>query len=288
MLDRPLSDVSAYVAFLSGASLPVLRQTQRQVEALRSSMDRVNARDLSRVVLHDPMMAAKVLNYIQPYRGKSLRSDITTVGGAILMLGIDPFFSAFATLPTIEERLDDHPEAILGVLRLIRRFQRAAGYAHEWALWRHDLNIEEVTLAALLHDLAELLVWVFAPAMALEIRARQQSNPTLRSATVQRDVLGLEVHELQNALCRAWDLPELLQSLIEDSDSDNPRVRNVRLAVDLARHSANGWTDPALADDFRAIAALLGLSVENVVERVGAREGVSALGEQRQVAPPKS
>jgi len=34
----------------------------------------------------------------------------------------------------------------------------------------------------------------------------------------------------------------------------------VRLAVRLARHTANGWHDPALDDDLREIAALLNLA----------------------------
>lgn len=56
--------------------------------------------------------------------------------------------------------------ALLGVLQIIRRAQRAADYAQDWAIWRHDINMEEVRIAALLHDLAEILVWCSAPARA--------------------------------------------------------------------------------------------------------------------------
>jgi hypothetical protein len=51
--------------------------------------------------------------------------------------------------------------------------------------------------------------------------------------------------------------------------SDNPRVRNVSLAVDLARHSANGWNDPALPDDFKAIADLLRINHETLMRKLG-------------------
>jgi hypothetical protein len=39
-------------------------------------------------------------------------------------------------------------------------------------------------------------------------------------------------------------------------------VRNVLLAIQVARHSANGWDNPAIPDDLREIAALLQLGVE--------------------------
>ena len=272
MLDKPLPSLDAYVDFLTGANLPVLRHTKRQLEEAAVNIDRVSARELSQIVLHDPLMAIKVLAYIQPYRGKSLRSDITTVGSAIMMLGIEPFFNNFSELATIEDRLSETPEALLGALRTIRRVQRAARWAHDWALWRHDLNVEEVTMATLLHDLAEILAWCFAPKLALEAQSIQSADPSLRSAHVQQQVFGTTIYELQRALDRAWHLPELLQNLTNDESVDQRRVRNVVLAINLARHAAHGWDDAALPDDFKAIGELLNVSPDAVRQRVGAPE----------------
>jgi HD-like signal output (HDOD) protein len=272
MIDHRLPSLNAYVEYLTGADLPVLRHTRRQLEEARADSDRVTARQLSQIVLQDPLMAVKVLYYIQPFRGRSLRTDITTVGSAIMMMGIEPFFNKFADLVTVEERLADQPEALLGAVRTIRRVQRAAHWANEWALWRHDLNAEEVAMATLLHDLAEILAWCFAPKLAIEVQRRQRADRSLRTAVAQEGVFGVTIHDLQLSLNRAWHLPELLQRLTDHDQDEIRRVRNVLLAVDLARHAANGWNDAALPDDFRAIADLLNLSVESVVERVGVPE----------------
>lgn len=272
MLDKPLPSLNAYVDFLTGANLPVLRHTKRQIDEAATNIDRISARELSQIVLHDPLMAVKVLAYIQPYKGRSLRTDITTIGSAIMMLGIEPFFKNFSDLTTVEDRLIGTPEALLGTVRTIRRVQRAAHWAYDWALWRHDINIEEVTMATLLHDLAEILLWSFAPHLALEVQARQKADPGLRSATAQGDVYGITVYELQRALARAWHLPELLQKLTDDENVDQRRVSNVVLAINLARHAANGWNDAALPDDFRAIGELLNLTPETIRQRVGAPE----------------
>jgi hypothetical protein len=39
-------------------------------------------------------------------------------------------------------------------------------------------------------------------------------------------------------------------------------VRNVQLAIRVARHSALGWDNPALPDDVDEVAALLNLGIE--------------------------
>ena len=75
--------------------------------------------------------------------------------------------------------------------------------------------------------------------------------------------------ELQQALCHAWHLPELLKTLMDDEHASSPRAKNVTLAVRLARHSAKGWDDPALPDDYKDIGELLHIVPEAVMQRLG-------------------
>jgi HD-like signal output (HDOD) protein len=268
MLDHPLQDLETWVLYFSGAELPILRQTARRLEEARLNINKVSGRDIAGIVLQDPLMAVRMLAYIQPFRGKHLRSDITTIASAVMMLGIEPFFSKFENPITIEASLKDEPQALLGLLQVVRRAQRATRYAHDWAFARRDMNVEEVALAALLHDLTEILLWCFAPKLAIEIRNLQQADTTLRSAVAQERVLGITLFDLQLALCHAWHLPGLLESLMDDDHTEQPRVRNVTLAVNLARHSAKGWTDAALPDDFNAIQKLLHIDRETLMTRL--------------------
>lgn len=268
MIDQPFETKEAWVDFFNSVEMPILRQTARRLDEARQNIDRVSGRDIASTVLQDPLLAVRVLAYIQPFRGKHLRSDITTIANAIMMLGIEPFFKRFESPVTIESLLKNEPQALLGVLHVIRRVQRASHYAHDWAFERHDMNIEEVALAALLHDLAEILLWCFAPRLAIEIRARQSADKSLRSAAAQQQVLGIHLFDLQLALCEAWHLPDLLNALMDDANAELPRVRNVVLAVNLARHSANDWNNPALPDDFEAIEKLLHIDRETLLGRL--------------------
>ena len=270
MLDHPLQDVDAWVLLFSNNSLPILRQTHRRLDEMRENLDRVDARELAQIVLRDPIMAVRVLAYIQPLRGRALQRDITTIASAVMMAGIEPFFHRFSELFTVEDQVREAgPQALLGVLQVIRRAQRAADYAQEWAIWRHDINMEEVRIAALLHDLAEILVWCSAPKLGLALQEKLKTHPGMRSADAQQQLLGFTFLDIQRELCRVWHLPELLRTLIDDDNADQPRVKNVALAVRLARHSSHDWDDPALPDDYAEIGELLHITPEAVRQRLG-------------------
>ncbi len=268
MIDRPLADCAAWVEFYTQAQIPVLKRTARALAELREQEDAVNGRTLSGVILSDPLMVLKVLAYMESHRRARQLTDIVTIDRAIMMMGITPFFQTFENLPLVEDQLKEHPRALLGLFRVISRAHHAAEYAHEWALLRHDLDVEEITIAALLSHAAELLSWCFAPELCFQVQEHRKNHPNLRTQTAQTQVFGLSATELQHALAEAWHLPKLLQELWHDRDSDNPRILNVALAIDFARHAANGWNDPALPDDLKAIQNLLHLNHEAVLQRL--------------------
>lgn len=268
MLQQALPTLEAWVDYLSRAELPVLKRTARELARLREDEERVSGRQLAAVVLHDPLMTLRLLAHIEATRRASQNADITTIDRAVMMMGITPFFARFENLPLVEEQLERHPQALIGLLGVIARARRAAAFACDWAVQRHDLDVEEVTVAALLHDTAEILLWCFAPDLMLEVRRQLNEHPGLRSARAQQAVLGTSVEALQLALARAWRLPQLLLTLMDSSHAGQPRVRNVLLAVDLARHSANGWGDAAIPDDLAEIGKLLGLGRAAVIGRL--------------------
>lgn len=269
MIEQPLSSLEAWVAYFSQATIPVLRHTAQELESLQGNAEKVNGRVLAGVILHDPLMTLRVLAYIEERRRERQTTDITTIERALMMIGMNPFFRDFQELPQVEDLLKDHPRALLGLLKTINRARRSAHWARDWAILRHDLDVDEITVATLLYDIAEILMWVFAPRLAHKVQEVQQANKQRRSASIQQEIYGVPLFELKSALIKAWHLPELLSALVESRNDTNPRVRNVKLAVDLARHSANGWDDAALPDDYRGIRDLLHISQPTLIRRLG-------------------
>lgn len=264
-----------WVAVLTRADLPVLKQTARDLAALREDDRRLNTYSIAEVITRDPIMTVKLLRYLQQNKHKKQTAEVVQVEQVLLMLGIEPFFSKVAPHPLVEDVLKSHIAALPPALRAVHRSLRASEYARDWAVQLRDLHYEEVHIAALLYDIAEILMWCFAPGPMLEIRNIQQKDRTLRSHDVQRQVLGFELVELQRELAVQWGLPQLLSTLMNDSCSNQPRVRNVVLAVNLARHSANGWDDAALPDDFKDIGELLRMPAEQVMVMLEAEEGIA-------------
>ena len=275
MIDKPLPDIDAWIAFFGQADLPVLRHSVNELERLGQDADNTNGRVLAGVILQDPLLTLRVLAYIEKHRRQRQSTDITTIDRAIMMIGITPFFRDFQNLPVVEDRLKGHPQALLGLLKTVARARRSARWAHDWAIQRRDMDVDEITLATLLHDVAELMIWIFAPALALQFRNAQIAQPNQRSAILQEEVYGVPLYKLKLALTEAWRLPSLLALLLDDRQAENPRVRNVKLAVDLARHTANGWTDPALPDDFKGIRDLLRINQETLVRRLDVDEATA-------------
>jgi hypothetical protein len=64
---------------------------------------------------------------------------------------------------------------------------------------------------------------------------------------------------------------------MKDASGHQQRERNVSLAINLARHSANGWDDAALPDDYKELAALLHIPLQDVALMVGADAGIVRL-----------
>jgi len=58
---------------------------------------------------------------------------------------------------------------------------------------------------------------------------------------------------------RGWHLPELLVRISDDHHDKTAQVRNVVLAIRLARHTKDGWDNAAIPDDVRDISQLLNL-----------------------------
>ena len=263
-----------WVARLSDADLPVLRSTARRLACFAAQADEgVNLKEVAESVLSDPLMTAKLYVHMKRAYGRNHDlADVTTVDRMIMLLGVPPFLAAFAALPTVEDVLHGNTRALAGLIHVIRRARRAVAIAGAFAVRRNDFSFEEIMVSALLHDLAEMLVWCYAPHLALETQRLLEADPGLRSVDAQQAVLGVRLNDLQLELAAHWRLPGLLVAMMDDGHAGNPRVKSVVLAVNIARHSMSGWDNPALPDDYREAAALLSTTPEHVIELVRPEE----------------
>ncbi|WKB54878.1 HDOD domain-containing protein [Eleftheria terrae] len=260
MLLHALPDLAAWTDHFSQADIPVLPHTARTIASLRAVEEQLDAHGIAELIGSDPLLAIKLLAHVARVRPARYEASTETVTAALVFLGITPFFAAFEQLRSTDDLLHDQPEAQAGLAAVLRRASRAATFSLAFAVHRMDADAAVLHEAALMHPVAELLLWCHAPVLAQRIVERQRAEPGLRSAVAQREVLNVTLDELEQALLRAWRLPDILIRVTDERHAEDVQVRNVMLAIRLARHSALDWDNPALPDDIAEIAQLLNLS----------------------------
>lgn len=261
-LDRPLPSLGAWAQHFSSQDIPVLAASADELEVLRANEEGVDAHLIGETFSSDPLMTLKVLIAAAQLGRERRNADAETITSAVVLMGITPFFSTFGPQVTVEDWLAGMPDAVRGAEAVLKRSERAAQYALAFAAHRMDQDAQVIHSAALLHDFTEVLLWCHAPILAGEIQRLQVADPTLRSVRAQRAVLGIELSALEQALMKIWHLPPLLALITDDRREANPQTQCVRLAVRVARHSAQSWDNPAIPDDVKDIGALLNLGAE--------------------------
>ncbi len=269
MIQQPLPSLNAWADAFADAEIPVLAQTVAEVSQLQEieeSRGTMDAHTVSEAIASDPLMTLKVLAHVSRYCTRLSVEPPETLVGAIVMQGIGPFFSAFANMTSVEDRLAERPGGLDGLERVMTRARRAAHFAMGFALKRQDQDVLVIHEAALLHDFAEMLLWCHAPVLAVRMAEHLKADHTRRSAEVQRSMLGIELGDLAQELMHRWQLPDLLIRCTDDRNANDPTVRSVMLGVRIARHTQHGWDAPhaqaALPDDAADVGRLLNLSVD--------------------------
>ncbi len=272
MQPQKFSGLEEWVEFLSQVEIPVLKYTSRNLTNLQKD-ENISARGIAQVIKYDPLTTVKLLRYLQQHKNKSQQHEVIEVEQALMMLGMEAALKCIPIHLLAEEQLSgQRTDALICLLQVIKRAKQASAYAFDWAVRLHDLHYEEIRIAALLHDIAELLMWCFAPTEMLNINALQKQDKSLRSIHAQEKVFGFTLLHLQSELVIKWGLPKLLITLMDDSYANQRRVRNVTLAVNLARHAANGWDNAALPDDYASISELLQMQIDDVIVISGAKK----------------
>lgn len=258
------SGLDAWIGFFTDLEIPVLKRTVRELLLLKADDDQLSVRAVADVIAHDPLMTLVLLRYLQKHKHSNQLDEVVQIEQALMMLGMQTFFGKILPNLVIEDMLHGQLVALTNVLHTVKRATRAAHYARDWGARLQDLHFDEIRIAALLHNFAEILMWCYAPTEMAQVRALQLKDKSMRSRVAQQEVLGFKLSDLQLALAKAWGLPALLIGFMNREDGNRRQMRNIVLAINLARHAENGWDDAALPDDYKEISTMLNMPVEQV------------------------
>ncbi len=191
--------------------LPTLPRTVLKIMELVNDPG-ASAKDLAGVVRDDQVLTARLLRLVNSsFYGFPQR--ISTVTGAIVLLGFDAIRSLLLTTSVVEifsrgtrsnrmqaEKLWDHS---LGCAVGAKTIGEKTGYD----------KVEELFVAGLLHDIGKIVEMTYLESKYMEICSLVQSEDLLIQEAEQA-VLGFTHAEVGKLLAEKWNLPAKLISVV--------------------------------------------------------------------------
>jgi HD-like signal output (HDOD) protein len=227
--------INHWVEYLKDKETPVLKSTLATIAALREGGDemieRLSALAMTDIVYADPYLALKLLRRAEQRRSRQLGHDTTTPLAAVLQTGFDELQEIANGSPPDQNNLP-------GCHACEQRAVLAARIARAWANRRADVSPDEVSMAALLAETGELLLWHYAPEMTSKEAMVRDWNARYTALMPRPSEIVFTFRQLSMALAQAWGLPELVIMLIRGIDT--PRANIARLAADIAKLVVDG------------------------------------------------
>ena len=201
-----------WAAYFEHQALPVLPRSKQLLAELEASAgELLSPKDLSDIVLQDPMLCLLLLREAERRKSSRLGRETTTALAAILQLGVRQFSRLLLSSPEIDE-------GNAGLIKVEMRASLASHIARAWSTGRMDINPDEVAVAALLGGTGDLLLWAYAPEIPARAEAELHSGRARRSAQAQQQACGFTFKELTLLCAERWHLPALLIQLLRGAD----------------------------------------------------------------------
>ena len=256
-----------WLARLQPGGLPVYRRTKATLARLSSRRDRLTAREIALEIYLDPFATLAVIHTVAARGTRRFDTEVTTVEHALMMQGIGAYLEAAQGLPVLEDTAAGRDAKASALLQqLTRRAQHAAWQARDFAVLHSDIHAEEVEVAAILHHVPEMLLWLRAPAAALELkRQRRKAGTAVEAETA---ALGMSLQAFRRGVLEAWHVPGLIRDLLDDTHTERPRQIILKSCLAIAELSERGWWDEGLMEHYLALGSVENAPVETVIATV--------------------
>ena len=228
-----------WIERISENELPIFNYTVNAINDVVSK-DATSTSDLSRIILRDANLTARVLRLANSATYNVTGSTISTISRAIVYLGFNLVRDVSMSLAIIEALLSGKTKE--HALKLMARSFRAAVQARDFAERRGDDEVEEIFIAALLRYVGEITFWCVAGEEGEQIIELMEQRG-FSEEMAQQEVLGFTLEQLTVGLTCDWHISNLLHSAINKPNMDNPRIKDIVLSLKLAEKSCISWNN---------------------------------------------
>lgn len=251
-----------WIERISNNELPIFKYTVHAINDV-VSQDASSTSDLSHIILRDANLTARVLRVANSAAYNITGSQISTISRAIVYLGFNLVRDISMSLAIIDALLSgEQKENALG---LMAESFHAAVQARDFAERRGDNGAEEIFIAALLKNIGEITFWCVAGEEGVQIQELIKTQ-NFTKEMAEQEVLGFTLEELTVGLTRDWHLSDLLHSAINTPTMNNPRIKDIVLAIEVSKAARKGWTDKETIATANKIAKHLNVEKHEIIE----------------------
>lgn len=255
-------NLNNWIERISENELPIFKYTVHAINDVVSK-DASSISDLSRIILRDANLTARVLRVANSATYNVTGSTISTVSRAIVYLGFNLVRDISMSLAIIDALLSGKAKEY--ALELMAKSFHGAVQARDFAERSGDDLSEEIFIAALLRYIGEITFWCVAGEEGEQIvELIEQRGFTKEMA--QKEVLGFTLDQLTVGLTRDWHISDLLHSAINKPKMGNPRIQNIVNALQLSEVASESWNSKETLSVAHKIADQLGVEKDKILE----------------------
>lgn len=250
-----------WIERISENELPIFNYTVNAINDVVSK-DATSTSDLSRIILRDANLTARVLRLANSATYNITGSTISTVSRAIVYLGFNLVRDVSMSLAIIEALLSGKTKE--HALKLMSQSFHAAVQARDFAERRGDEAAEEVFIAALLRYVGEITFWCVAGDEGEQIIELMEQRG-FSEEMAQQEVLGFTLDQLTVGLTCDWHISDLLHSAINKPNMDNPRIQDIVYSLELSEKANVSWSSKDTLKISEKIADHINVKKEDVL-----------------------
>lgn len=250
---------------LTQIEMPALGHALRQLNSLTGDED-VKVNQLAEVILQDANLTAQVIRIANSVHYNPSSYPINTVSRAVVIIGFTGIRAICISTMVVDLFLKGKPrEQLKGAMA--KGFHAAVQARRLMRRARSEVQ-EEVFVAALLFQVGELAFWASATKDADKLE-KLLAHTSIDHEKAVTQVTGTSFRALSQALATSWKLGETLtQALAPPNETPSPKVRAVRLGVELSHAISQGWECKALKTALLKVVEFSGLSPEHALTSI--------------------
>ncbi|MBU0729558.1 MAG: HDOD domain-containing protein [Proteobacteria bacterium] len=263
MSKKPENNFDAWLQRLNQEDMPIFGRTVQEIVSVAENSDS-SVSELTRVVLQDTAMTAKVLKLANTAFYNPSNKSISTISRAIMLMGFDKVRAITLTVALVESIVRSANRDLL--MAELARSLHAATQARSMAEKMGDKSSEEIFVATLLHNIGELAFWCFAKQEGEALKAEIKKGVPREEA--EQKVLGFPLRKLTQRLVQDWHLNSLLEEALDPKKKVGKRGQLINISYDLAAAAEKGWQSEEVADTVREYSRISGFGRDEIQEMI--------------------